>query len=216
MMPSIVKLPSSRPSSIGGGFARAPVRSRKRATGTMVVILEKRTPTMLCPPASKKTVGSTSKKGLNTQRMSIRRCFPDLVHIHISSYLAHMRTSTFHCPRFCAFVRPQTKMTRGTSLKTLDLATQVDRTIVFDTAMRGTQTSGHNLLRWNVDKMSTLTQIWTMSTLTQMSTMLTLTQMWTMSTSKQMHQPRLCWLSLEQRTHKQSNAGAKHKNQVRF
>ena len=40
MMPSIVKLPSSRPSSIGGGFARAPVRSRKRATGTMVVVLE--------------------------------------------------------------------------------------------------------------------------------------------------------------------------------
>ena len=172
---------------------------------------------MLCPPASKKTVGSTSKKGLNTQRMSIRRCFPDLVHctyLVISRTHAHVYFSLSSVLCFCS--PPDKNDKRDLSLKTLDLATQVDRTIVFDTAMRGTQTSGHNLLRWNVDKMSTLTQMWTMSTLMQMSTMSTLAQMWTMSTSKQMHQPRLCWLSLEQRTHKQSNAGAKHKNQVRF
>ena len=81
----------SGPSSMGGGFARAPVRRRKRATGTMVGILEGETPTMLYPPASKKTVRSTSsKKGLNTHRLSSRRCFPDLTSRHILHTCAHL------------------------------------------------------------------------------------------------------------------------------
>lgn len=121
MMPSMVKLPSSSISG-GGGLARAPERSRRRATGTMVLLLEENN--------SNNNAFSSNLQGdcelhiekdwgLNTHRGWLWPVLQVLQVISIS-YLVR-KQSLFHCPGFCPSIRPQTKLTRGTSLETQTL-----------------------------------------------------------------------------------------------
>ena len=123
MMPSIVKLPSS---SIigGGGLARAPERSRRRATGTMVLLLEVILEVILEENNSNNNAFSSNLQGdceLHIEKdwgLNTHRGWPWTVsHVFSISYLVREQ-SLFHCPRFCPSIRPQTKLTRGTSLET--------------------------------------------------------------------------------------------------